>query len=500
MGTEKKAFFKKCEWSNLHNTHSSVATNTYFTDEGNCWALRYTHLDHDLGRRRYWYIDVGIRELNETEEAIFYCKISYARDEYDVSGMELPTPPSTTPRFIRTILNPGNGFKVYSRKSSFGLFGVPVPFKLTYGKALVNLIQSEYRRYALLVFNGDSEALSREAHKIARDLAGKAQVITLPQDSEFAQELRHVLSRELHIKHGTFRVFFPMRKGPVRGTRHRWFHIEDADYYEQRAGLVNALLKNYNLTEESAVKNISEVGRMISRANLLTNLASGDNREAQLQEFIDEYTKLEEEKSVVEQERDFYLEEHADMEGQLAELNGKLQALSHHSARQHKDLQVCYQSNFGKLPSTLEETVRVKAELLKDRIIFTEEAFKSAADYNKCQSLDHAWKILFHIGTTLYDIKYSGEPVGDIEKRFKELSGYEYAKTEGQNTKNDSRLRQSRKFKHDGRDYELWSHIKHGIEEPKLIRVYFDYDDQNKKIIVGHVGAHLDNASTRKKR
>ena len=188
------------------------------------------------------------------------------------------------------------------------------------------------------------------------------------------------------------------------------------------------------------------------------------------------------------------------METQLGELKAKLEVRDYQNSRQKKDLQICYQSHLGKIPSSLEETVKLKENLLKDRLIFTEEAHKSAADYGKCSTLDHAWKILFHIGTTLYDIKFGDQPAGDIEKRFKELSGYEYAKTEGQNTKGDSRLRQSRKIEHDKREYELWSHVKYGNEEPKLIRVYFDYDDDLKKIVVGHVGAHLDNATTRKKR
>ncbi|MGJ8641743.1 MAG: hypothetical protein ACSHYA_20300, partial [Opitutaceae bacterium] len=90
--------------------------------------------------------------------------------------------------------------------------------------------------------------------------------------------------------------------------------------------------------------------------------------------------------------------------------------------------------------------------------------------------------------------------LADIAKCFEDISGYEYAKTEGPNSKNSSSIRQSRMISLDGRTYEIWSHIIHGNQEPKMLRVHFAYDDERKKIIVGYVGAHMENATSRKKR
>lgn len=497
---DKKAFITKCDWPNLFKTHSWIATSTYYSDEGKCWALRYTECQSQNGRRRYWYTDIGIRKNNAQNEAIFYCKISYASSEFDLSCDELPKPSSNTPRFIRSILSSKSGLSVYSEHPSFKLLNQPAKLKLKSGHGLATLIESEKRSYTLVIFNGETKDFIQQANVLARALAGKAQIILLDQDPEFADELRYCLKKELMVYHGTFRVFFPIRRNKIPSSLHRHFRIDDENYHEQRNTLVNNLLKNYTLSETDAVKNISEVSRMISRSKLLEGFKKGENTEKDLEAFFEEYTKLEEEKSRVEQERDYYLEEHSELETETAELRSKLEASLYNNSRMQGELQICYQSHLGKLPENLEETVKVKAELLKERIIFTEGAHKSAADYSKCSSLDHAWKILYHIGTTLYDIKFGGQPAGDIEKRFKELSGYEYAKSEGPKTKGNSRLNQSRKIEHNGREYELWPHVKYGNEEPKLIRVYFDYDDDLKKIVVGHVGPHLDNATTRKKR
>jgi hypothetical protein len=500
LRNKKREFYAKCDWSNLYRSHSSMATNTYYDDAGKCWAVRYKHLDGQLRHKRHWYVDIGVREIKEREEAIFYCKVSYARDEYDLSGVEFEQPSSNTPVFIRDILAKKSELKVYSQCEDFGLYGCPIPFRLTYGQDLVDLIESERRRYALLVVNGEGDAVAKQARQLAKELTGKAQVITLDQDPEFAEELRHCFKRDLLVKRGTVRVFFPLRKSQVWPERHRWFYLDSSEYEEQRKALVNSLLKNSNLSEDHAVKNISEIGRMISRKKLADAFKGGASSEAELDQFFDEYTKLEEEKAVIEKERDGWLEECDALEAKVSKLESDKLALSYHKEQQELPLQVCYQSYFGKLPGSLEELVRLKAKLLGERVIFAEEVFKSAAAYPQFKELDRAWEILYHIGTTLFEIKFEGDGSGDIAKRFQEKAGYEYAKTEGQNTKKDSGLRSSRVVSVDGREYEIWPHIVYGNQEPKMLRVHFAYDDDLRKIIVGYVGPHMDNASTRKKR
>lgn len=500
LRNQRRDFFVKCDWSNLYHTHSSIGTNTFYQDVGKCWAVRYKHLDGQLRHKRHWYVDIGLRELKERDEAIFYCKVSYARDEFDLSGIELAAPSSNTPTFIRDILSKKSDVKVYSQSEHFGLYGCPIPFRLTYGEDLVNLIESEHRRYALLVFNGEGDEVMKQSQKLAHDLAGKAQVITLDQDPEFAEELRHCFRRDFLVKRGTVRVFFPIRNGKLRPERHRWFYLDDPDYAEQHKALVNSLLKNYNLSEDGAVKNISEIGRMISRKKLTEAFEKGANSEAELEEFFNEYAKLEEEKATVEQERDSWLEECDALEAKVSQLESSNAALSYHKERKEVPLQICYKSHFEKLPSSLEDLVRLKAKIFKDRVVFAKEAMKSAADYVQFKQLDRAWEVLYHLGTTLFEIKYESNGSGDIAKLFLERTGYEYAKTEGQNTKKDSSLRASRLIKVDGREYEIWPHIVYGNQEPKMLRVHFAYDDDLKRIIVGYVGPHMDNASTRKKR
>ena len=47
----------------------------------------------------------------------------------------------------------------------------------------------------------------------------------------------------------------------------------------------------------------------------------------------------------------------------------------------------------------------------------------------------------------------------------------------------------------DGRKHTLDMHIKYGISSHSLIRIYFCWDNEQKKIIIGHMPDHLPTAS-----
>ena len=57
-----------------------------------------------------------------------------------------------------------------------------------------------------------------------------------------------------------------------------------------------------------------------------------------------------------------------------------------------------------------------------------------------------------------------------------------------------------RRIEHDGSEYDISPHIKHGSRAPKMLRIHFAFDEQNKRIVVGYVGEHMDTAGTKRGR
>jgi hypothetical protein len=86
----------------------------------------------------------------------------------------------------------------------------------------------------------------------------------------------------------------------------------------------------------------------------------------------------------------------------------------------------------------------------------------------------------------------------DLEGKFKAKSGYDLAMSEGKMTKDDSKLMRLRELQYNGKEIDITPHVKHGNYEPKLVRIHFAFDDGSKKIIVGHIGRHIPNYTSKK--
>jgi hypothetical protein len=53
--------------------------------------------------------------------------------------------------------------------------------------------------------------------------------------------------------------------------------------------------------------------------------------------------------------------------------------------------------------------------------------------------------------------------------------------TEGKQTKKDAKLRDARKVSVDGHEWDMSAHIKYGAKAPKILRVHFALDSDNRR-------------------
>ena len=102
-----------------------------------------------------------------------------------------------------------------------------------------------------------------------------------------------------------------------------------------------------------------------------------------------------------------------------------------------------------------------------------------------------------HLSETLHPLKYEQQE-NDLEGKFNAATRYELGMSEGKMTKDNAKLMRLRKLRHNGKEYDITPHLKHGNYEPKLVRIYFAFDEASKKIIVGHIGKHIPNFTSLK--
>jgi hypothetical protein len=489
---EKKGdFFFRCEWPNLYQTHSMIETCTLLTETGNAWAMHYMELDKGCGRQRYWYTDIGAKK--DGAEVVVSVRVSYARNMEDLSG-EREEPSPTVPKVVRYLLR---GNKAYCGRPEFRLMEKPLVLDTVgQGKVLAEFITSPERRYPLIVFNGSGEAQVEEARKLAWDVAGKSQVVIVATNPDLGEELRHYLGQDYWVSFGYFRVFFPFNQRRNSPSRHRWYGIGSGDYAEQREGVVHGLLRNHILQERYAVETLWDVNRQIARERLLKLKTADPEQQKELEEFFKLNAEVEKERDNFKAEAASYASEVDRLEGQLNEVRGECATYKDRLQRLGRDGESKGVAEiFKTLPSSLAEVARA-AGLAFPRLVITERAIKSAEDFRECVCVGEAWEILVHLSETLHPLKFrDGEK--DLQRVFRERTGYELGITEGKMTKDDKELVRLRKVVHGGKEFDMTPHVKHGNQGAKLVRVHFAFDEENKKVVVGHIGKHVDNYTTK---
>lgn len=488
----KADFLSKCDWRNLSATHSSVYTASYFSDSGKAWAFRYKHLDGEVGPKRFWFSDIGFKE--DAGTVIVSVRISYAWNDEDLSHKH-PNPSPSVPRLIRFIINE---YHVFCGRPEFKLIEKPIHFAAAgMGKALCDFIQSPDRKYPLIVFNGDDDIRSQEAGRLAKELTGKCLVAIVSENVDLAQEIRLYLPSEYRIPFNFYRVYFPFNQRRNSSGRHRWYCMESSDYAEQREGVVHGLLRNHILLERGAVETTDDIHQLIARDKLLKLEAASPLQQRQLNEFLDEHAKVATERDNFKQEAAVYAAEIDRLEDEVGKLEWRCRDYQN---RFDAVTQEAKSLNTSELMPTLPQSlleVAKRAGGFFPRLIITKRAIESAEDYFACKSISETWEMLYHLNCTMWPLKFNDSAPKDLEKLFKEKSGYELALGEGKMTQKDRKLMKMRILVHDEKEYDISWHLKYQTIEPKCVRIYFAFDEDSKKIVVGHIGKHIPNATTK---
>jgi hypothetical protein len=126
---------------------------------------------------------------------------------------------------------------------------------------------------------------------------------------------------------------------------------------------------------------------------------------------------------------------------------------------------------------------------------FTDRGIKSVKD--ECVTkVSLLWECLYHMATSL--VQLHRENCSQIEKEYKEKTGWDVKRGEGAMTRADKRLMRMRKDTYRGKEIDIEKHVGAGnrVNDPESIRVYYCYDKETKMIIIGHCGSHIPNFTT----
>ena len=134
------------------------------------------------------------------------------------------------------------------------------------------------------------------------------------------------------------------------------------------------------------------------------------------------------------------------------------------------------------------ESLTTIDKLLTNHVSILPSAYKSAKESENFRDRKGCFKLLWRLATDYRTALLTGS--GDAEAR-KVFSYNEFASNDGE--AEDRRKSQQLRFEYNGRIIQFSKHLKLGFKKSnaETIRIYFDYDALEQKIIIAYCGPHL---------
>lgn len=503
------------EWSNFKNGSSMQSEDggvhldsvLHMNGDVYTWAARYRETSRLRGfAARDWITEIGFdgRTNNEGTVSII---VSY----YDAPGFigniqDAPSP--SIPRLVAKILE--------SKSMACSLSGVEVHNKaIVFGKndvsGLYSLICNSDRDIPVILVSPQSDGKHEvEPNKIVKYIGPNALVYYTSDVSAMEALNQKLDDHKLRCSNGMVRVYSgkPNVEKKTDYRRHRPIRVGDIHRIGREGVyrmLRRALAQDVHFWETATrLEDVRRLNRESSREKKIYR-EKIDIQDRAWEELAGPISELESEnaslKDMIEAKDDkidTLSEENKQLRKERYELNSRCEAYEASFGDDRNtdtDLHECIRA-MDRIPCTCHDVARVIVDAFPDRIDFSDRGWKSL---DECESTPSTlWMALHDMCTKLHPLMCQGDC--DIAKEFGDISNFEYARSEGRQTKKSNDFMAQRKDEYKGVPINIETHICSRTGKPKddkFARVYFDWLPEEEKLIVGAT-AHLDNFSTRK--
>ena len=359
----------------------------------------------------------------------------------------------------------------------------------------------------------NSQHLAVNPVDIYRSLLGNANVFAFFEESAL-EEMNYYLGKDYRCEPGAIRCYLPhFDKNRGDNSRiHRFFlshQIEDKGHNYVVDCLANGLARNgavFTTRDLRSFNDLFALRRKHRLDKILQNKNSTTDQSDELNLFMEECEELTTKNGELETLASQYSQENDSLKTELGSTRHQI-AEANKLRSQFKNFEQVQNAvnSLDKLPESLSDVLRLAGTLFPKRLTISSDAFKTAADHEKShdywkksEGLSIAWAMLFDLAQKGHELLLNKQG-GDIERTFNDDSNFELAMTEGKTTKQNSKLMEKRELVHEGKNFQMAPHLKFGNKNPRMLRLHFAVDNEKERLIVGHFGDHMTNASTRKK-
>ena len=503
----KRDFYEGSKSYSARPHVSSVVTSSYYGDREAAWCMRYTHDDSEM-RGVDWVTECGLRFDRANDTIVMSIMLTTSTTgEVLLKTEERPEWRVSVPGFVRTVLQHEmiesvsiadigmlhSADLVDEKRKYLG----PHPWLnwvKTEGaaKKVRDIIYNPKRRFAVALIMGESPQAKDEALALASGLCGKSYVCLVKYDRKIFKYFDG-----FDIPFDRVRVLLPFHRKEDM-TRHPCYVISvNQAHREERERIIESQIGYVTVFEERALyrqEDISSLNRFATylkkseefkRMVAAKSVSDKDAKEmlAYAESVQKDYEFEKGRAERLEKDRDEWKTIAADTEEECRQKLLAQKAMFEGLLRK-KNSELVIPENFPNSVASLKPWVSMLKNLEIDA-----GAWKGMADRDNPEKVSLAWKMLWHLNTTMHKIIFEEKGFGEPRKVFKERSGFTYTADENDDVK--AKWPDGHKAIVNGKTVMCWRHIKRGNDDKELVRVYFEFDEDQSKIVISWIGRHL---------
>jgi hypothetical protein len=462
------------------------------------WILKNAD---DSVRGRQWNSEIGLKVVGDS------CELSCVVATEDASTLVLEPVQASRPRLIRYVVSNLIGAEGVDFDASVpGLTVKRVGASADCYRALLYDIENAERDYPIVLVSPHKDGVYPiNADHLQQDLVGLAQVVKV--ETEFdSYDMEEILGRRWSAWDGAVNVLhMPTSSGYIKSRLFLFDVIEEwGNTQHSRVSQILAWV-THNTNIPRLRKRIRPEGVM--RLAFRQSLSAAKERRQELteHEIREELDRLEQAAEEQNQWVKLLEDTNTNLEHDVQQLRLDLDERDDELSKERRTVNALKEQlrNSGAHTSTIDgeqlllmlsrSDVPEPHECLElidgDRCEVLDSAKRSAKESNQFvkgrQLLDLLIRLVTQYRTVLLE-------KGDVEAR-NVFGKNEFAAKESETVMGNSTLRRAREFEYQGVPLEMFRHLKIGVADDlmKTIRVYFHWDNQRKKIIIGYCGKHL---------
>lgn len=456
------------------------------------YCVRYSHPDNAV-RGRQWVVELGVQQ-NSSEPKV-QCSILLETNEVS-SRVEAPVQ-ATRPILVYRLMEscrpvaqtPGREVILLGEDNA---------------ESIRNWIESEARKNPLVIVSptGYGKYLA-DPEQLRFQLSGIADVIQIATDAS-PSRIGQFIGQDYAVKNGAAILIYPPSN--FRGERSiytRKFRSDAIEFGFQEEGFARELLSL--VTHRMNLPNL--------RLHVSIDRVEGEKRHRKISrqqkqaeesgKFSAEYAGLLEKDNEDLRRRVSELEDkRAEMQTQISELEDQLddknsevkemgRSLQYSSGRQSEATlsEKFIQTLLETAQPNPEQSLTLLSEAFPERVVILDNAWKSARDSRDFDRKNHLLNLLWKLATEYWEALSQGG--SDLEASH--IFGAAFSPKESETIERNKRAAKERTFNHNGQPVTMFRHLKIGVKDSlhDTIRVHFEWDAENAKVIVGHCGRHL---------